>query len=351
MIVEKISLTEFSKGAGCGCKIAPNVLQEILATHVVNLKDPKLIVGNENADDAAVYLLDNDQALISSLDFFLPIVDDPFTFGKVAAANALSDIWAMGGKPIFALAILGWPIEKIAPSIAAEVLAGARSICSEAGIVLAGGHSIDSQDPIFGLSVNGLAPVKNIRQNNMAKVGDKLILTKPIGVGILSTAQKRKVISESDTEILMSYLTSLNKIGGVLAEKPEVHAMTDVTGFGLAGHLLEICKASKVRAILSYNSIPKIKEALPYLAQRIVPDATYRNWNSYNTHIGFGTGVNVMEAFSLLPDPQTNGGLLITVKQDKAEEILALIKSNGWQDAAIIGEIENESDKTIQVNV
>jgi selenide, water dikinase len=346
----KYLLTEYSKGAGCGCKIAPNVLKEIIGDSASLFKDNNLLIGNANYDDAAVYDLKNGEVLVSTNDFFLPIVDDAYAFGKIAAANALSDIYAMGARPIFALAILGWPIEKLPVTLAQEVMRGAAEVCAEAGIALAGGHSIDSQDPIFGLCVQGLANKENIKQNNGAQIGDVLILSKAIGVGILSTAQKRKVITAEDEQLLYKQLGTLNAIGTKLGTINAIHAMTDVTGFGLAGHLIEICNASEVQAVINYNNVPKIDASLTYLKERIVPDATYRNWNNYSTQIGFGAGINVMEAFNLLPDPQTNGGLLISVAPEAAEEVLAILKDNQWEQSAVIGEITSGQEKTVWVS-
>jgi selenide, water dikinase len=348
--IEPIKLTQFSKGAGCGCKIAPNVLQEILQTNTV-YNSPNLLVGNGNNDDAAVYDMGDGNALISTTDFFMPIVDDAFAFGQIASANAISDVYAMGGKPLMAIAILGWPLQKLSTAIAQQVLEGARQICAEAGIPLAGGHSIESEEPIFGLSVNGIVKKINLKQNNTAKIGDVLLLTKPIGVGILSTAQKRGVISIVDEQTMMQQLTTLNKIGEALAQINGVHAMTDVSGFGLLGHVIEMCEGSGCSANIFYNQVPKIECALPYLAQRIVPDATYRNWNSYNAKTGFGAGVNVMEAFNLLPDPQTNGGLLISIDEKCLPEVLAKFAEYKIEHTNTIGKMVTMQEKTVMVEM
>ncbi len=347
---ESIKLTQYSKGAGCGCKIAPSVLQEILANTTTMQRNDKLLVGNATADDAAVYDLGNGTALISTTDFFMPIVDDAFTFGQVAAANAISDVYAMGGKPILALAVLGWPISTLPASLASEVIKGAQSICAEANITLAGGHSIESTEPIFGLSVNGIVPIEHLKQNNKAQIGDAIIITKPIGVGILATAQKRNLLEPAHLQILISQLTALNKVGEALGKIEGVHALTDITGFGLLGHLLEIAKYSGVSAQLSYEAIPKIAEALPYLAKSIIPDATYRNWNSYSKDVAFGTGVNVMEAFNLLPDPQTNGGLLICVKASEVVAVQAVLSHYNIACTQVIGTLIETYDKLITVN-
>ncbi|MEO5984665.1 MAG: selenide, water dikinase SelD, partial [Ferruginibacter sp.] len=292
-----IRLTQYSRGAGCGCKISPAILEEILHTSNVIPADKNLIVGNNSRDDAAVYDLGNGMALISTTDFFMPVVDDAFDFGRIASANAISDVYAMGGKPLVAVAILGWPVDKLPAVLAQKVLEGARSVCAEAGISLAGGHSIDTVEPMFGLAVTGMADIRNIKQNNTAKVEDLLYLTKPVGVGILTTAQKRELLKKEHSITLINQMTALNKIGEQLGHLDEVTAMTDVTGFGLLGHLLEMAEGAGISAELFYNKIKIANGAREYLSQRIVPDATYRNWNSYSKKTGFEKGVNVMEAF------------------------------------------------------
>lgn len=349
-MTSSIRLTQFSHGAGCGCKIAPAVLDTILKSDQPIALFPQLLVGNASKDDAAAYDLGNDQVLISTTDFFMPIVDDAFAFGKIAGANAISDVYAMGGQPILAIAILGWPIDKLPAELAQQVIEGARAICAEAGIPLAGGHSIDSPEPIFGLSVNGLVHKKHLKQNNTAQEGDWLLLTKPLGVGILSTAQKKELLSDDDQQVLLQQLMQLNKVGTALGKINGVHAMTDVTGFGLLGHLLEVAEGSGLSAELYYSKVPVIDAAKTYLAQRIVPDATYRNWNSYSSKTGFGTGVNVMEAFNILPDPQTNGGLLIAVAPDALEQVQNTLRENGL-DGFIdpIGKMIGKTEKTITV--
>lgn len=345
---EPVRLTEYSKGAGCGCKISPKALKEILEGAAA-APDGRLLVGNSHHDDAAVYDLGDGTGLISTTDFFMPIVDDAEAFGKVAAANAISDVYAMGGKPLVALAILGWP-EKLPTSEAAKVMTGARSICAQAGIPLAGGHSIESPEPFFGLSVNGRVDIVNLKKNNTAHEGDLLFLTKPIGVGILSTAQKRKVISEPDVALLINELIKLNTIGGSLGKIPEVTAMTDVTGFGLAGHLIEMAEGSGLSAEINYTNVPVYDQVRQYLKQRIVPDATYRNWQSYGNKIDLGKSVDVMEAFSTLPDPQTNGGLLIAVNPAGTEKVVALLKQHNLGDFANpIGALIPKEEKTVLV--
>ena len=327
---EPIRLTQHSKGGGCGCKIAPAVLQQIVQS-TDNKSFQALLVGNDSSDDAAVYLINEETAIISTTDFFVPIVDDPFQFGQIAAANAISDVYAMGGTPLMAVAILGWPIEKLGADVAQQVLAGGKAVCEKAGIPLAGGHTIDSQDPIFGLAVTGTVHPQHLKKNNTAQEGDVLFLTKPLGTGILATAVKRGVLHEEHYEGLLQNLTTLNSIGAALGKMKSVRAVTDVTGFGLLGHLLEMAEGSGLGAQLYYNQIQKLPGVETYLQQRITPDATFRNWNSYSAKVGFEKGVNVMEAFNLLPDPQTNGGLLIAVDKSGVEELQQLFTSQGLQ--------------------
>lgn len=345
---EIIRLTEYSRAAGCGCKIAPKALQEILKD-AATAPDGNLLVGNSDHDDAAVYDMGNGAALISTTDFFTPIVDDAYAFGKVAAANAISDVYAMGGRPLVAVAILGWP-EKIPASEARRVLTGARETCAEAGITMAGGHSIESEEPFFGLAVNGIVTIQNLKKNNTARDGDVIFLTKPIGAGILSTAQKRKVITETDVSLLISELTKLNSIGEILGGHPEVSAMTDVTGFGLAGHLIEMAEGSGLTAVIHYDKVPVYPQASGYLKQRAIPDATYRNWQSYGNKIEFAKTVNVMEAFSILPDPQTNGGLLMSVNPDSVKKIRTVLNEYGLKShTQPIGKFVSKKEKILLV--
>ena len=325
LVTDEVRLTQFSHGAGCGCKIAPKVLDEILHNSS-KVPDGNLLVGNHSKDDAAVYDLGNGIGLVSTTDFFMPIVDDPFEFGRIAAANAISDVYAMGGKPLMALAVLGWPVNKLSASIAQRVIAGGTSICNEAGIPLAGGHSIDSPEPIFGLSVSGLVTINNLKRNNTAQQGDVLFLTKRIGVGIFSTALKRGKLKEEHHSPLLKQLCTLNSVGEQLGTIKGVNAMTDVTGFGFLGHLLEMAEGSGLTAEVEYAAIPKLDGIEYYLKERIVPDSTFRNWNSYSEKVGFDKTVPVMDAFNLLPDPQTNGGLLISVSADAVEEVRSLLK-------------------------
>lgn len=331
MELQKIRLTEWSEGSGCGCKIAPAILDQILSTSgSFTQLDPNLLVGNSKKDDAAVYQLTEDIAVINTVDFFTPIVDDPFDFGRISAANAISDVYAMGGKPIFANAILSWPVEKISPELAAKVLEGATSICKEAGIELAGGHSIAAKDPIFGLSVNGVIHPKKIKTNLGSKSGDILYLTKPLGIGVLATALKREKLKEKDYFNLLDTSCRLNSIGGILGNHEEVHAMTDVTGFGLVGHLIEMAEGANLSVQLEISSLPLIEGIEEYISQFIFPDNTYRNWNAFNSRV---SGVKGMELVKLC-DPQTNGGLLISVSgehQNWFETTLTTYHQPAWQ--------------------
>ena len=345
-----IRLTQYSHGAGCGCKISPKVLDEILKTNLSIPGNKNLLVGNSSKDDAAVYDLENGMALISTTDFFMPIVDDAFDFGRIAAANSISDVYAMGGKPLMAIAVLGWPVEKLPVEIAQKVIDGGRTICSEAGIPLAGGHSIDSPEPIFGLAVTGIVEKENLKKNNTAEEGDLIFLTKPLGVGMLSTAQKRGLLKEEHLPILIDQLSKLNKIGEALGKIKPITAMTDVTGFGLLGHLIEMADGSGLSAEIYYDKIPMIEGVRDYVAQRISPDATSRNWNSYHEKIKFEKGVNVMEAFILLPDPQTNGGILFGVKEKAKYEVVSLLKQNGLENfIEPIGKFIRKGEKAIEV--
>jgi len=343
------ALTQYAHGAGCGCKIAPQVLKEILQSSVTQ-PSQNLLVGNSSNDDAAVYDLGNGTALISTTDFFMPIVDDAFDFGRIAAANAISDVYAMGGKPILALAILGWPIQKLPTALAQKVIEGARTVCAEAGIALAGGHSIDTLEPMFGLSVNGLIAIKDLKKNDTAQEGDLLFLTKAIGVGVLSTAQKRGLLKEEDKTTLIKQLTQLNSFGENLGAVAGVTAITDVTGFGLLGHLIEMAQGSNLSAVVNYSNVPKIEGVSFYLNQNTIPDATFRNWNGYSSLTEISSEVNVMEAFNLLTDPQTNGGLLFSVKPDSVNEIITLLKENGLENFITpIGKMVKKEEKVIRV--
>ncbi|MFM8710902.1 MAG: selenide, water dikinase SelD [Sphingomonadales bacterium] len=343
-------LTEFSKGGGCSCKIAPRVLEEILHSTIQRPTHAALLVGHESNDDAAVYDLGNGMALISSTDFFSPLVNDAFTFGKIAAANAISDIYAMGGKPLIAIAILGWPVEKLSTAMAQQVIEGGRTICEQAGIPLAGGHSIDNPEPIFGLAVSGIVPIENLKKNNTAQVGDWLLLTKPLGTGVLASAEKKGLLDATQQSMLFEALCSLNQIGTALGAIKGVSAITDITGFGLMGHLVEMVKGSNASAAIYYDRLPVLPNVKELIAQRVFPDATTSNWSAYQDKIRFEKGVNVMEAFTLLPDPQTNGGLLISVAPDALETVQELFKEQGYgAQIEPIGKIIDQEEKTLIV--
>lgn len=326
-----IRLTQYSHGAGCGCKIAPAVLDRILHTGFAPAPpDSRLLVGNATRDDAAVWRLPgtDDQCLISTTDFFMPIVDDAFDFGRIASANAISDVYAMGGQPVLAIAILGWPVDKLAPEVAGRVIDGARAICAEAGITLAGGHSIDSPEPIFGLAVNGLVREAHLKRNDTATPGCVLYLTKPLGVGILTTAQKKGILLDEHADLAPRQMMQLNRVGAALGAVPGVRAMTDVTGFGLLGHLGEVCAGSGVVAEVDLEKVPMLPEAIDYLRQGAVPGGTTRNWKSYgHTVSGYtvppegGGRFTPDEARTLLCDPQTSGGLLVCVAPDARAEV------------------------------
>lgn len=350
METSNIKLTAYSHGAGCGCKIAPSVLEKMLQSDAQQSPNAQLLVGNGSRDDAAVYDLGNGTALVSTTDFFTPIVDDAFDFGRIAAANAISDVYAMGGKPLMAIAILGWPVEQLPPELAQQVLAGGRSVCADAGIPLAGGHSIDTGEPVFGLAVSGIVPVPHLKRNNTAQSGDHLLLTKPLGVGVLSTAQKRGIATPEDMHQAVTQMVALNKVGEKLGTIAGVTAMTDITGFGLLGHLIEICEGASLSATLKYSCIPQLPSVRNYLSQRAIPDATYRNWNSYSAKVAFEKGVDVMEAFNLLPDPQTNGGLLIAVNPQALQQVQELLYESGLSEHRTpIGIMHGMGEKMITV--
>jgi selenide,water dikinase len=321
--MEKLKLTQYSKGSGCGCKIAPDKLNAIITSSSAEILDLNLLVGNKHNDDAAVYLINEDKAIISTTDFFTPIVDDAFDFGRIAACNAISDVYAMGGKPITALGILGWPIDKIPVEYATRVLEGAKAVCYEAGIVLSGGHSIETSEPLFGLAVTGLAEKNQIKQNSTAREGDYLFLSKPLGLGILSAALKRGIIRAEDEALMIEMMTTLNKLGEALGRINGVNAMTDVTGFGLIGHLTEMTKGSELSAELSMIDIPLIKGIEFYTNQFCYPDITTKNLNAYSPAVD---GMNGLE-FLLLCDPQTSGGLLISVSEKALPEFKEVSKA------------------------
>jgi len=330
-MIENIKMTKYSHGAGCGCKISPKSLTTILKTQIEQVKTDKLIVGNDTRDDAAVYDLGNGMGIISTTDFFLPIVDDPFDFGKIAAANAISDIYAMGGKPLMAIAILGWPVDKLSNEVANQVVEGGREICRQAGIPLAGGHSIDNPEPLFGLAVTGIVELSKLKRNDEAKVGSKLFLTKPLGVGILSTAQKNGKILPEHKDIAPDSMMKLNIIGKELAEMEGVSAITDVTGFGLLGHLLEVCEGSNVGAVIEYDKVPVFEPVLDYIAKKQIPGGTKRNWESYGEKVELDDEIKKL----ILCDAQTSGGLLIAVSEEQVPIVKQLLKDNNLYNGEI----------------
>ena len=336
--MESIQLTQFSHGGGCGCKIAPGVLSEILAGSPMGAFSPNLLVGLETSDDAAVYRLNDQQALIATTDFFTPIVDDPFDFGRIAATNALSDVYAMGGTPIMALAIVGMPLDKLPLAVIGRILEGGQSVCKAAGIPVAGGHSIDVLEPIYGLVALGLVHPDNIKRNSEARAGDVLILGKPLGVGVLSAALKKGRLSPEGYEAMIAHTTRLNTPGLKLAQIKGVHAMTDVTGFGLAGHLLEMCRGSKLAAEVSFSRVPLIGEAADLAREGIKTGASSRNWAGYGAAVEFDQPSSWQQA--LLTDPQTSGGLLVACEAGAIDAVLAVFRAEGFAEAAIIGHME-----------
>jgi selenide,water dikinase len=342
-----IKLTAYSHGAGCGCKISPKILHQILSSNFAFPIDENLLVGNNYKDDAAVLDIGDGRALISTTDFFMPIVDDPFDFGRIASVNAISDVYAMGGDPILAIAILGWPIEKLSPEIASEVIRGARSVCAEAGITLAGGHSIDSPEPIFGLSVNGMVRKDHLKMNSTAKEGDYLFLTKALGVGILTTAQKKGILKSDDLLIARDSMTKLNRIGSDFGNIKGVNAMTDVTGFGLLGHLIEVCEGSSLSAEIHTSAIKILTPNIPdYIGKQSIPGGTYRNLNSYGDKVN--TNHLDVDTLMILADPQTSGGLLVSVDQNSVDEVINIIERQGLGiHKNPIGRMKHQNEKVI----
>ena len=320
-----VRLTEFSHGAGCGCKISPSMLTDILASDLSFDDDERLLVGNDTRDDAAVYDLGDGRGVISTTDFFMPIVDDPFDFGRIAVTNAISDIYAMGGTPLLAIAVLGWPTDKLAASIAGAVVDGGRQACADAGIRLAGGHSIDSPEPIFGAAVTGEVKLANLKRNDTACAGDVLFLTKPLGIGVLTTAEKQKKLLDEHVGVARDLMCLPNRVGTALARVDAVTAMTDVTGFGLAGHLLELCQGSGVRARLTTDNIPRIDGVDHYISARCVPGGTGRNFASYGEQMEQTSDANQ----ALLCDPQTSGGLLVAVNPQGIREFERCVGQDG----------------------
>jgi len=335
---ERIRLTEFSHGGGCGCKIAPGVLTEILAATPIRGLPKDLLVGTETADDAAVYRLNDHQALVATTDFFTPIVDDPWDFGRIAATNAISDIYAMGGKPILALALVGMPLEKLPVSVIQKILGGGESVCAAAGIPIAGGHSIDTLEPIYGLVALGLVHPDKVKKNSGARAGDVLVLGKPLGVGILSAILKKGKISEDGYRQMIDYTTRLNTPGEVLSEMPGVHALTDITGFGLAGHLLEICRGSKLGAEVTFDALPIIDEALAWAKQGVATGASDRNWKGYGADVQLPAAAPEWMK-KLLTDPQTSGGLLVACTPQSEPEVLRAFAERGFAEARTIGRL------------
>lgn len=314
--MNEIKLTQFSHGAGCGCKISPAVLDSMLHSDSPKGIFPQLLVGNETKDDAAVYDIGDGTCIISTTDFFMPIVDDAFTFGSIASVNAISDVYAMGGEPFMAIAILGWPINKIPPEVAKAVLEGSRKVCAEAGIPLAGGHSIDCPEPVFGLAVTGKLKKENLKRNDTARLGSLLYLTKPIGIGIVTTAQKKGIVKPAHLQKVVDTMLTLNKLGADFGRLRYVNAMTDVTGFGLLGHLTEVCEGSGLSAEIDFDNVPKFDFLDEYLQQKSIPGGTQRNWESYGSKIG-----SLMDfQKSILADPQTSGGLLVSIDEGKQVE-------------------------------
>jgi selenide, water dikinase len=344
--MQEIKLTQYSHGAGCGCKISPKVLDSILQKNAQSVHFDKLLVGNEQRDDAAVLDLGDGTAVISTTDFFMPIVDDAGDFGRIASVNAISDVYAMGGTPVLAIAILGWPVNQLPPEVANRVVNGSRRVCEEAGIPLAGGHSIDSPEPIFGLAVTGRVALENLKRNGGATDGCSLFLTKPLGVGILSTAQKKGLLEPAHKDLARNSMLELNKIGEVFGRMESVKAMTDVTGFGLLGHLCEMCEASGTTASIDFSNVPLLgKEVLDgYIAGNCIPGGTQRNWDSYGHKIGPLTEYQKQ----ILCDPQTSGGLMVAVEAGEEAAFLKIAKEHGFQ-LKPIGRMVRQEDELVTI--
>ncbi|GAB3399894.1 selenide, water dikinase SelD [Massilia agilis] len=336
---QAIRLTSFSHGGGCGCKIAPGVLSEILKKSSGFPVPPQLMVGIETADDAAVYKLNDEQALIATTDFFMPIVDDPFDFGRIAATNAISDVYAMGGTPIMALALVGMPINKLPLDTIGQIIRGGESVCAEAGIPIAGGHTIDSVEPIYGLVVMGLVHPSKVKRNADARAGDVLVLGKPLGVGVLSAALKKNALGEEGYAAMIANTTKLNKPGKLLSEMAGVHALTDVTGFGLLGHLLELARGARLAAQLDMKAIPLLPGVEQLAHDGFFTGASGRNWDAYGHDVQLAPGITAAQR-ALLTDPQTSGGLLVSCDPGSVDEVLALFKREGFESAAVIGRME-----------
>jgi selenide,water dikinase len=334
-------LTSLSHGGGCGCKIAPGVLADLLKRSTPLPAFPNLLVGNDTADDAAVYKLNDEQAIVATTDFFMPIVDDPFDFGRIAATNALSDVYAMGGKPILALALVGMPINVLPHDVIAQVLKGGESVCAEAGIPVAGGHSIDSVEPIYGLAALGIVHPSRVKRNAAARAGDVLVLGKPLGVGILSAALKKDQLDATGYAAMIAATTKLNRPGAELARLDGVHALTDVTGFGLLGHALELARGAQLTARIDYARLPWLPQVREFVRAGIYTGASGRNWNAYGTDVSLAASLDAPqdEARNLLTDPQTSGGLLVSCAPEAVNDVLAIFRADGFSDAAVIGEM------------
>ncbi|HEY8027395.1 MAG TPA: selenide, water dikinase SelD [Burkholderiaceae bacterium] len=345
-----IRLTSFSHGGGCGCKIAPGVLAEILKKSTGFPVPKELMVGIETSDDAAVYKLNDEQALIATTDFFMPIVDDPYDFGRIAATNAISDVYAMGGTPIMALALLAMPIDKLPIDIIGKIIQGGEAICAEAGIPIAGGHTIDSVEPIYGLVVLGLVHPSRVKRNADARPGDKLILGKALGVGVLSAAHKKNALDEAGYAAMIASTTKLNKSGTALAKLAGVHALTDVTGFGLLGHLLELARGARLGATLRMEDIPLLPGVAQLAEQGYITGASNRNWAAYGHDVQLGANISEVQR-ALLTDPQTSGGLLVSCAPEAADAVLAQFHADGFAAAAVIGEIGGVAAQAAVVSV
>jgi selenide, water dikinase len=338
-MTEPLRLTSFSHGGGCGCKIAPGVLSQILKSSAGGLIPPQLMVGIETADDAAVYRLNDEQALIATIDFFMPIVDDPFDFGRIAAANAISDVYAMGGTPIMALALVAMPVNQLPLEVIGQVIRGGEAVCREAGIPIAGGHTIDSVEPIYGLVVMGLVHPDKVRRNADAKAGDVLVLGKPLGVGVLSAALKKGKLDGAGYAQLIRHTTMLNKPGAQFADLPGVHALTDVTGFGLAGHTLELARGAGLRAVVEWSRVPLLDGVAAKAADGFVTGASARNWAGYGAEVSLDASLPKV-AQDLITDPQTSGGLLVSCEPGSVDEVMRLFRAGGFDQAAVIGRVE-----------
>ncbi|QCP53893.1 selenide, water dikinase SelD [Trinickia violacea] len=339
-------LTELSHGGGCGCKIAPGVLAELLKRAAPMPAFPDLLVGSETADDAAVYRLNDEQAIVATTDFFMPIVDDPYDFGRIAATNALSDIYAMGGKPLFALALVGMPINVLPHETIARVLEGGEAVCAEAGIPVAGGHSIDSVEPIYGLAAIGVVHPKRVARNAGARAGDVLVLGKPLGVGILSAALKKGKLDDAGYAAMIAATTRLNRPGTALAALDGVHAMTDVTGFGLLGHLLELCRGAQLAARVDYAALPWLEPAPELARAGLVTGASGRNWAAYGAQVELSPGLPAI-AQALLTDPQTSGGLLVSCDAASVPAVLDGLRTGGFDQAAVIGSMAEGAPRVV----